>query len=76
VHHAALGLAYPVPKANGSCVRIQFSWVLYQDPGLLGLGFLNIIIFLKNIIIFIIVESSNIKHIIICVLNIINSIVI
>ena len=69
MRHAALGLAYPVPKANGSCIKIQFSWVLYQDPELLGLGFLNIIIF-------IIVESSNIKHIIICVLNIINSIVI
>jgi hypothetical protein len=42
----------------------------------LGLGFLNIIIFLINFIIFIIVESINIKHIIICVLNIISSIVI
>jgi hypothetical protein len=42
----------------------------------LGLGFPNIIIFLINFIIFIIVESINTKHIIICVLNIISSILI
>jgi hypothetical protein len=45
-------------------------------PRLLGLRFLNIIISLINIIIFIIVESINIEHIIICVLNIISSIII
>jgi hypothetical protein len=72
----ALELACPLPRANVSCVRTQFSWILCQDLGLLDLGFLNIIIFLINIIIFIIVESINIKHIIICVLNIISSIVI
>jgi hypothetical protein len=72
----ALRLAYVVPRANGSCVRTQFSWVLCRDPGLLGFRFLNIIISLINIIIFIIVESINIKPIIICVLNIISSIVI
>ena len=42
----------------------------------MGFRFLNIIISLINIIIFIIVESINIKPIIICVLNIISSIVI
>jgi hypothetical protein len=72
----ALELACLAPRANGSCVRTQFSWVLYQDLGLLGLEFLNIIISFINIIIFIMVESINIKHIIICVLNIICSIVI
>ena len=45
-------------------------------PRLLGLRCLNIIISLINIIIFIIVESINIEHIIICVLNIISSIII
>jgi len=74
--HVALELACPVPRANGSCVRTQFSWVLYQDLGLLGFEFLNIIISFINIIIFIMVESINIKYIIICVLNIICSIVI
>jgi hypothetical protein len=72
----ALELACPLSRANGSCVRIQFSWVLCQDMRLLDFGFLNIIISLINIIIFIIVESINIKHIIICILNIISSIVI
>jgi hypothetical protein len=37
--------------------------VLCQDLRLRGLGFLNIIIFLIYIIIFIIVESINIKHV-------------
>jgi hypothetical protein len=69
----------------GSCNRTSALWsgvgiqgwcVLHQDPRLLGLGFLNIIIFLINIIIFIIVESINIKHIIISILNIISSIII
>jgi len=72
----ARGLACPVPRANWSCIRTQFLCVLCQDPGLLGFGFLNIIISLINIVIFIMVESINIKHIIICVLHIISSIVI
>jgi hypothetical protein len=72
------------PKAQESYIKTQFSWVLQQDPVLLGLHqdsrllsfrFLNINIFLINIF-FIIVESINIKHIIICVLNIISSIII
>jgi hypothetical protein len=74
--HVVLELACPMPKVNESCIKTQFSWVLCQDLKLLGLRFLNIIIFLINIIIFIIVESINIKHIIICFLNIISSIII
>ena len=59
------------PKAKGSCVSTQFSWVLLQDPRFLGLKFLNIIICAINIIIYIIIESINMKHSIICVINII-----
>ena len=42
----------------------------------MGLKFINIIIFILNIIIFIIIESINIKNIIICVINIIIFIII
>jgi hypothetical protein len=58
-------------KDNGSCDRNRFSRVRRQDPGFLGLKFLNIIICIINIIIFIIIKSINIKNIIICVINII-----
>jgi hypothetical protein len=41
---------------------------LRQDPIILGLGFLNIIICVINIIIFIIIESINIKNSTICII--------
>jgi hypothetical protein len=43
---------------------------------LLGSRFLNIIICILNIIIFIIIKSINIKNIIICIINIIIFIII
>jgi hypothetical protein len=64
------------PKGDESCIRIQGSWVLRQDPRFLGLRFLNIIIYVINIIIFIIIKSINIKIIIICIINIIIFIII
>ena len=78
-------------SASWVFVRTQFYWVLHQDPRFLGLMFLNIIICILNIIIFIIknsiicviniiifiiIESINIKNIIICVINIIIFIII
>jgi len=39
------------PKSLRSCVGTQSSWVLCQDPRFLGLRFINIIIYLINIII-------------------------
>jgi hypothetical protein len=49
------------PNSNGSCVRTQFSWVRRQVPTLIGLRFLNIIICVINIVIFIIIKNINIK---------------
>jgi hypothetical protein len=42
----------------------------HQDPRFLDLRFLNIIIYDINIIIFIIIKSTNIKNSIICDINI------
>jgi len=43
----------------GFYIKCQFSWVGCLGPKVLGLGFLNIIICIINIIIFIIIESIN-----------------
>jgi len=73
------------PISLGSYLRTQFSWVQRQDPKFLGFRFLNIIICVINIVIFIIIKSINIKkyfffiiinninikNIIICIVNII-----
>ena len=73
------------PKANGSCrgpnshescVKTQFCWVRHEDPMFQGLKFLNIIICIINIVIFIIIKTINIKNSIICVTNIIIFIII
>ena len=47
------------PKINGSCVTIQFYWILHQDPRFLGPTILNIIMCFRNIIIFIIINIIN-----------------
>jgi hypothetical protein len=54
----------------------NFIGFFYQDRRLLGSRFLNIIICILNIIIFIIIKSINIKNIIICIINIIIFIII
>jgi hypothetical protein len=47
------------PMINGSSVRTQFYWVLHQDSMFMGLRILNIIIYFRNIIIFIIINIIN-----------------
>jgi hypothetical protein len=59
-----------------SCVSTQSSRVICQDSMFLGFGFLNIIIYIINIIIFVIIKSIRIKNIIIYVINIIIFIII
>jgi hypothetical protein len=63
------------PASGLNCLRsgikTQFYWVFLQDPRFLGLSFLNIIICILNIIIFIIIKSINMKNSIICLINII-----
>jgi len=44
---------------NGSSVRTQFYWVLYQDSMFMSPQILNIIIFFRNIISFIIINIIN-----------------
>ena len=55
-------------KVNRSCVDTQFSWVWYQNPRFQSLRFLNIIICIINIVIFIIIKHINIKKILLFVL--------
>ena len=63
-------------QANGSsgrlslwsCIRTHCCWVLRRDPILLGIGFINIIICVINIIIFLMIQSIHLKNIIIFVL--------
>jgi hypothetical protein len=62
-------LGFAEPRV-GSYVMTQFSWVRCQDLRFLGLRFLNIIVCIINIIIFIIIKSIDIKNIIICLINI------
>jgi hypothetical protein len=64
------------PITIESCLQTQSKWVLLQDPRFLGFRFLNIIICVINIVIFIIIKSINIKIIIICIINIIIFIII
>jgi hypothetical protein len=64
------------PNSLASCLRTQSKWILLQDPRFLGLKFLNIIICVINIVIFIIIKSINIKIIIICIIKIIIFIII
>jgi hypothetical protein len=47
------------PMINGSSVRTQFYWVLHQDSMFMGLRILNIIIYFRNMIIFIIINIIN-----------------
>jgi hypothetical protein len=47
------------PMINGSSVRTQFYWILHQDSMFMGLRILNIIIYFRNIIIFIIINIIN-----------------
>ena len=64
------------PKGDESFIKIHFAWVLPPDPRFLGLIFLNIIICVINIVIFIIIKSINIKNItIFIIINIIYKII-
>jgi hypothetical protein len=63
-------------KGDESFIKIHFAWVLPPDPRFLDLMFLNIIICVINIVIFIIIKSINIKSIIIfIIINIIYKII-
>jgi hypothetical protein len=54
----------PALGPNSVCVRTHFAWVLHRDPILLSIGFINIIICVINIIIFLIIQSIHLKNII------------
>jgi len=64
------------PNALGSGIETQFSWIQRQDPRFLNLKFLNIIICIISIIIYIIIKMIKIKNNIIYVINIIIFIII